>query len=165
MGLLLAEPDLDARWEHHPAHFWLVLAVAAVSAGVGFAMEQAARRRGDVRVSLVGLAFLVAAGFLGLHALATPGVLLASANAGFTVATPVGLANAAVLALLSSLELEGRFGAAIGRRGGVLRAVAVALLLGWGAVSLSSLPPLDDPLTEAENEGILRALALVAVGL
>jgi hypothetical protein len=30
LGLLLAEPDLDLRWEHHPSHFWLVLTVAGV---------------------------------------------------------------------------------------------------------------------------------------
>ena len=25
MGLLLAVPDVDVRWEHHPSHFCLVL--------------------------------------------------------------------------------------------------------------------------------------------
>jgi len=34
---LLAEPDFDVQWENHPAHFWLVLAVAAVNTTVGFA--------------------------------------------------------------------------------------------------------------------------------
>jgi len=165
LALLLSAPDLDVRWEHHPSHFWLVLLVAIVNAAVGFSMDQAARRRGDVRVSLVGLAFLTAAGFLALHALATPGVLLSGPNAGFTVATPVGLANAAVLAFVSSLDLEGRFGAAIERHGTLLRGLVLAVLVVWGAVSLSSLPPLDDPLTEEETDGILRALALVAVGL
>jgi hypothetical protein len=31
LWLLIAQPDLDVRWEHHPSHFWLVLAVAAVN--------------------------------------------------------------------------------------------------------------------------------------
>src|ERR687884_225226 len=106
LALLLAVPDADLRWENHPSHFWLVFAVALVNAAVGFAMGEAARRRADIRVALVGLAFLAAAGFLALHALATPGVLLEGKNAGFTIATPVGLLNASVLALASSLDLE-----------------------------------------------------------
>ena len=58
---------------------------------------EAARRRRDARLFVVSLAFLVAAGFLGLHALATPGVLLDRRTAGFVIATPVGLAAAAAL--------------------------------------------------------------------
>ena len=139
--------------------------MALISAAVGLAMDETARRRGDPRVSLVGLAFLAAAGFLGLHALATPGVLLDSPNAGFTIATPVGLANAAVLAFVSSLALEGGLGDAVMRRRRALRAVLLALLVGWGIVSLASLPPLDDPLTPEEADGVLRALALVGVAL
>ena len=165
LALLLAAPELDERWEHHPSHFWLVLLVAVVSAAVGYAMDQAARRRGDVRVSLVGLAFLAAAGFLALHALATPGVLLSGPNAGFTIATPVGLVNAAVLAFISSLDLEGAFGAALQRRATALRVGVLLFIVAWGAVSLTSLPPLDDPLDEDAADGILRALALVAVVL
>jgi adenylate cyclase len=23
LGLLVGEPSLDRRWEHHPSHFWL----------------------------------------------------------------------------------------------------------------------------------------------
>jgi adenylate cyclase len=163
LWLLLAEPDLDVQWENHPAHFWLVLAVAAVNTTVGFAMSEAARRRGDARLFLVGLAFLVAAGFLGLHALATPGVLLEGKNAGFTIATPVGLVNASVLAFASSLQLDGRFGQAVIRHESLLRGALVLLLAAWGAASLASLPPLDNVLTPEEARGPLRAMALVAV--
>jgi adenylate cyclase len=87
LALLLGYPRLDVRWENHPSHFWLVLAVAGVNAAIGFGMSEAALRRGDARIFLVGLAFLTSAGFLGLHALATPGVLLEKGNAGFTIAT------------------------------------------------------------------------------
>jgi len=31
LALLLGEPRLDLHWEHHPSHFWLVLATAIVS--------------------------------------------------------------------------------------------------------------------------------------
>ena len=127
-------------------------------------MSETARRRGDPRIFLVGLAFLAAAGFLGLHALATPGVLLEKGNAGFTIATPVGLVNAAVLAVASSLDLSGSFGRAVIRGQNILRAALVVLLVAWGVASLASLPPLDNPLTPEEAEGPLRFAALVGVG-
>src|SRR5215210_537293 len=80
--LLLAAPGLDVHWEDHPAHFWLVLAASAINAI---------------------LAYLTGAGFLGLHALATPGVLLDGRTAGFVIATPVGLAAAAAFAAGSTV--------------------------------------------------------------
>ena len=116
LALLLGYPDLDAEWDHQPSHFWLVLVVAVVSVGLGLATGEAARRRGDARVFLVALAFLVAAGFLGLHALATPGVLLDATNTGFVIATPVGLLLAAGFAAASALDLSPATSAAIMRR-------------------------------------------------
>src|SRR5688572_15714648 len=85
--LVLRRPALDVRWEHHPAHFWLVLGAAALSAVLAYGTGEAAARRGDARLTYVSIAFLASSGFLGLHALATPGVLLASSNAGFAIAT------------------------------------------------------------------------------
>jgi hypothetical protein len=73
LELLLAAPELDMRWEHHPSHFWLVLAVAMVNVVLGLYASEAASRRDDARTFFVSLALLASAGFLGLHALATPG--------------------------------------------------------------------------------------------
>ena len=165
LTLLLGYPSLDVAWEHHPSHFWLVLLVAVVNTALGLSMSEAARRRGDPRLALVGLAFLAAAGFLGLHALATPGVLLEQGNVGFTIATPVGLLTAGVLALASSLDLSGRFGEAVMRGQTRLRAALLLLLVAWGVWSLASIPPLDGPLTPDEAEGPLRALAIAGVPL
>jgi adenylate cyclase len=95
------------HWEDHRAHFWLVFSVALVCALLGLVMSEAARRRGDARVFLVGLAFLASSGFLGLHALATPGVLLDGKNTGFVIATPIGLFLAAILAATSGLDFRG----------------------------------------------------------
>src|SRR5687768_4353310 len=64
LALLLTRPALDAAWEHHPAHFWLVLLTAALAAVLASATGQAAVQRGDARVLLVSLAFLSSAGFL-----------------------------------------------------------------------------------------------------
>ena len=73
LGLLLARPELDIQWEHHPSHFWLVLLTAAVNVVLAYLTNVAAGRYRDARLVLVSLAFLASAGFLGLHALATPG--------------------------------------------------------------------------------------------
>ena len=73
LAILLAAPETDVHWEHHPSHFWLVLVTAALNAVLAYATGVAARRRGDRRVHLVSLSFLAASGFLALHALATPG--------------------------------------------------------------------------------------------
>ncbi|MDQ3894500.1 MAG: adenylate/guanylate cyclase domain-containing protein, partial [Actinomycetota bacterium] len=105
--VVLASPGIDARWENHPAHFWLVLAAAALSVALGYAVAAAARRRRDGRLFLVSLAFVAAAGFLGLHALATPGVLVGK-NAGFELATPIGLVVAGAFAAASGLDLGPR---------------------------------------------------------
>ena len=44
LALVLVRPDLDLRWEHHPAHFWLVLGTAIVSAVLAYATGEAAAR-------------------------------------------------------------------------------------------------------------------------
>ena len=31
LAILLARPELDHEWEHHPSHFWIVLSTAGVS--------------------------------------------------------------------------------------------------------------------------------------
>ncbi|MGA9747220.1 MAG: adenylate/guanylate cyclase domain-containing protein [Nocardioides sp.] len=164
--LLLRRPALDLHWEHHPSHFWLVLTTAAISAVLAYATGSAAERRGDARVLLVSLAFLSAAGFLGLHALATPGVLLATPNAGFVVATPVGIAIGSALALLSSLDLAGERAVravALSRR---LRLGLLALMALWAVFSLAQLPPLHaDQVVPEQAGGLLGLLALPAIAL
>jgi len=165
LALLLAAPSLDVHWEHHPSHFWLVLAVAALNVALGWTMSEASRRRGDARLFIVSLAFLVSAGFLGLHALATPGVLLAAPNAGFVVATPVGLVLAAAFAAASSLDFPPARSAALMRRQALLRGAVVAVLTGWAAVSLTELPPLDTPLPPEEASTPLKLLATIGLAL
>ncbi|HSK93154.1 MAG TPA: adenylate/guanylate cyclase domain-containing protein [Candidatus Angelobacter sp.] len=164
LALLLARPELDVRWEHQPSHFWLVLLAAALSIALALLTNEAASRHADARVVLVSLAFLLSAGFLGLHALATPGVLLPEPNTGFFVATPVGLVLASVAAAASTGPLAGPRAGWILRHRGWLRGGVIALLLGWAVVSLLRLPPLDGPPTE--EAGTVVAIAAVGtVGL
>jgi adenylate cyclase len=161
--LLLAAPSTDVHWEHHPSHFWLVLGTAAVSTTLAFATSGIALRRADARLFLVSLSFLAAAGFLALHALATPGVLLDGPNEGFTIATPVGLLVAAVFAGWSALPLPTGRAQAVVRNAQLLRGALIALMVAWAAVSLGSVPPLDDPTPAERAGGGLIALAVLAL--
>jgi adenylate cyclase len=164
LAVLLAVPELDGRWEHHPAHFWLVLGVAVVNVVLGFATGEAAARRGDTRIFLVSLALLVSAGFLGLHALATPGVLLEGRNVGFTIATPVGLVLASGFAAASAWVPEDRraTGSRTQRR---VRLVVLVVVLAWAVASVTGFPLLDDPPEGQELPGPLRVLAPLAIVL
>jgi len=150
LALLIGRPQLDLLWEHHPAHFWLVLSTAAVSALLAYATGEAALRRGDARVLHVSLAFLSSAGFLALHALATPRVLLDEPNAGFAVATPVGVALGSVFAARSTVEVAGEAAVREVRLARRLRLVLLLLMGVWAAVSLTGLPPLDRAPTDTE---------------
>jgi class 3 adenylate cyclase len=165
LAVLITQPRLDVRWEHHPAHFWLVVISAALNAVLAYATGTAARRRGDARVFLVSLAFLCAAGFLGLHALATPQVLLEGKNAGFSLATPVGLLGAGALAAASSATLTADRAGALMRRAGALQNGLVAVMAAWAAVSLASVAPLDNPAAPERASGPLLALAAGGVVL
>ncbi|HJQ78181.1 MAG TPA: adenylate/guanylate cyclase domain-containing protein [Acidimicrobiia bacterium] len=162
LWLLIAQPDLDVRWQHRPSHFWLVMGVAAVNVALSFQVLQAARRRSDARVLLVGYAFMLAAGFLLLHALATPGVVVALPNSGFEIATPVGLALAAVFFALASLDYGARASQRIVAADAAIRTGLVSVMLAWGVVSVLELPPLAQPLGE-RAAGPLRWMAVMAI--
>jgi class 3 adenylate cyclase len=164
LWLLLAQPGLDVRWQHQPSHFWLVAGVAVVNMVLALRVLAAARLRADARLLLAGYAFFLAAGFLGLHALATPGVLLDSPNGGFEVATPVGLALASALFAAASVDFTAERSAAVVRRDRSMRWLVIGLLASWAVVSLAGLPPLADPLTERAVGG-LRWAAIASVGL
>ena len=129
---------------------------AALNAVLAYATGVAARRRADRRVHLVSLAFLAAAGFLALHALATPGVLLDTPNLGFAIATPIGLVLAGALAAASALESDRV-------RPAHLEAALLAALALWAVASLALLPDVAD---EAVPERLsLPLVALSALGV
>jgi adenylate cyclase len=163
--LLLAQPELDVMWEHHPSHFWLVLGTAAVSVVLAYVTNVVAGRYRDARVVLVSLAFLSSAGFLGLHALATPGVLLANQNVGFVVATPVGLMLAAIFAAVSVSPWAGPNAMVVLRHRTLLVGVVLAVMGGWAVLSLAALPPLDGPPPTREALGPLTIIGVVAIAV
>lgn len=162
--LLLSVPSLDGVWEHRPTHFWLVLSVALVNVVLAALTSEAATQRNDARLFLVSLALLASAGFLGLHALATPGVLLAKPNQGFVIATPIGLILASIFAAASTIPREegrGRLGPRVQRW---LRLALAVAIIAWaiasfaGADALSRAPGEEAPTT-------LRLLAALAIAL
>jgi class 3 adenylate cyclase len=165
LAVLLAQPDLDVALEHHPSHFWIVLLAAAVNVVLAYVTNIAAGRYRDARLTLISLAFLASAGFLGLHALATPGILLESPNIGFTIATPVGLIIASVFAAAATTPLAGPRAMAVLRARRVLLIGLIGLMVAWAVFSIARIPPLDGPPPSSEGGGILNLLSLVAIGL
>jgi class 3 adenylate cyclase len=155
--ILLAAPGTDFEWQHHPSHFWLVLLTAGLNAVLAYATGVAARRRGDRRVHLVSLSFLAASGFLALHALATPGVLLEKPNLGFVIATPVGLVLASVFAVLSAIDSEPI-------QPKYLERALLVLLALWGVVSLAWFPEVDDSVFPERGSFPLIAFSVVGIG-
>ncbi len=164
LTVLLAVPQLDVEWEHHPSHFLLVLGVASISVGLALVTSEAAHRRSDARLFLVSLALITSAGFLGLHALATPSILLEAPNVGFSIATPFGLLLAACFAAASAMELGGSRAAAILRRRTLLRGGLAVLLVAWAIASLGGMSLLGGPPGE-EVPLAFRVLAPVGVAL
>src|SRR5271165_3239077 len=88
---LFLRRHLDPAWEDPRLHFVLFLTVGGSAFALAYVAGQAADRRGDARVFLLSLAFLVTGGFLAIHAIGTPGVLLNDELPGFKMAIPVGL--------------------------------------------------------------------------
>jgi adenylate cyclase len=165
LWLLLARPSIDIAWHDSTSHFWLVVSVAAINIGLGARMSAAARSREDARLFLVSLAFLASAGFLLLHAMATPGVLVHHASIGFDLSQPVGLVVAAVFAFASSLRLDGGRAAAVLRAQVPLQAGLAAVLVAWAAAAQIGLPPLDAPAGSRDLEGPMTWVAVGAVVL
>jgi hypothetical protein len=106
--LLLAVPSVDVLWEQHPSHFLLVLAVALINVALALVTSEAAHQHADARLFLVSLALITSSGFLALHALATPDVLLDHPNSGFAIATPIGLLLASAFAAASARRARPR---------------------------------------------------------
>jgi class 3 adenylate cyclase len=159
LASLLARAQLDPEWTSTRLHFVLFLSVGGGAMGLASVAGQAAERRGDARVFLLSLAFLVTGGFLAVHAIGTPGVLLDDDLPGFKIAIPVGLLVAAVFASASAfVDLRPSFASAVTRNRDILRFSVVAAMAVWLSWTVMELPPLAG--TGAEGAGtLLQVLA------
>jgi class 3 adenylate cyclase len=159
---LLLRSQLDPHFENYRIHFVVFATVGAVAFLLGYAAGEAANRRGDARVLLLSLAFMATGGFLGLHAVGTPGVLFSKDLAGFQVAIPVGLLVSAVFAAGSAfVDGRPRFAQLVIRRRTPLRASVLIVMAMWFAWTVASLPPLRGPNSEAASGSLLAVLAIV----
>jgi adenylate cyclase len=161
---LLARAVLDPGWTNERVHFVLFLSVAAMDFVLAYAAGEAARRRGDARVLLISLAFLATGGFLGLHALGTPGILFSGEHAGFKVAIPIGLLVASGFAVASAF-VDSHPGLATWavQHQERLRWVVYGTMFVWTAYTVALLPPLDKPASEGATGSLLAVLAIGGV--
>lgn len=162
LAVLRWQPALDVEWHNNPAHFWIVLGAAAVASVLSYNVSVASRRRQDSRLFMVALAFLAGAGFLGLHALATPGVLVGP-NAGFELATPVGLVVGSLFAAASAIEFSHETSRRIMARAQVIFGALVALMVVWLVISLAEIPPLDAAVPAEALDGWQLGFAAIGV--
>jgi class 3 adenylate cyclase len=113
-------------------------------------------------VLLLSIAFMATGGFMGLHALGTPGVLFTTDHAGFKVAIPVGLFVSAVFAVGSAfVDLRPSFAPLVFRRQKLLRAGVLLAMGTWFVWTVANLPPLDGPNSEAARGRILTVFAIL----
>jgi len=158
---LLLRSQLDPHFENYQLHFLLFGVVGTVAFVLGFAAGEAANRRGDARVLLLSLAFMATGGFMGLHALGTPGVLFTSDHAGFKVAIPVGLLVSAAFAAASAfVDVRPGFAALAMRHRRALRVGVLLAMAGWFGWTVANLPPLDGPNSEAARGTLLMVFAV-----
>jgi adenylate cyclase len=161
---LLLRSKLDPHLENPKLHFVVFLAVGALAFALAFVAGEAATRRGDARVLLISLAFLATGGFLGLHAIGTPGILFSSEFSGFKVAIPVGLLLAAVFAFGSAfVDSDAAFAPIVMRRRALLRRIVVGAMAVWLLWTVAKLAPLDRAGSEGATGSLLAGLAVLGV--
>jgi class 3 adenylate cyclase len=159
---LLLRSQLDPHFENYRVHFVLFGLVGSVAFALGYAAGEAAKRRGDARVLLLSLAFMATGGFMGLHAIGTPGVLFSADHSGFKVAIPVGLLVSAGFALASAfVDQRPSFAPLVIRYRSALRFGVLAAMGLWLVWTLADLPPLGGPDSEAARGSLLTVFAIV----
>jgi adenylate cyclase len=161
---LLLRSQLDPHWQNPKVHFVVFAAVGSLAFGLAVMAGEAATRRGDARVLLISLAFLATGGFLGLHAIGTPGILFSSELSGFKVAIPVGLLLAAVFGVGSAfVDRSVVFAALVMRRRSLLRLTVIGAMALWFVWTVTKVPPLDRPASEGANGSLLGVMAVLGV--
>ena len=139
-------------------HFTVVVATASVCTAAALGLTFIGARRGDDRAVLAGGAFSIMAAFLGVHGLATPGVLLGPnglVSLAGGASLPVGGAMLA-LSALPALRRPERVPALLALQ--VAGLLVIAALTGVVAVFPGLIPSVPTPLSGA-------ALVTLAVGL
>jgi class 3 adenylate cyclase len=101
-------------------------------------------------------------GFMGLHALGTPGVLFTADHAGFKVAIPIGLLVSAAFAAGSAfVDARASFAPLVIRHQTILRAGILVAIGAWFVFTVANVPPLGGAHSEATRGHLLTGLAIV----
>lgn len=163
LWLLLTEPAINLRWDNQLSHFWLVALTSAASVALALLVARAGTRRRDARLVLVALSFLAGAVFLGVHALATPGVLVDRPTFAFDMATPAGLLLGAGFAAASAIELPTTTAARVVAGRVALTAAVLLLAAAWTLLTVLDLTALTAP--ASSGPGVLTAGAVLGAAL
>ena len=166
LAVLLVQPELDMAWEHHPAHFWIVLVAAAVNVGArvrdehrGRPLPRCAPHPDLARVPLDRR---------------VPGAARAG-DAGRPPGQPEHrVRDRDARRADHRVGVRGRVGDAPGgpagdgrppRADGLLLGGLIVLMVVWAVFSIARLPPLDGPPPPREGGGVLDILSIVASAL
>jgi class 3 adenylate cyclase len=159
---LLMRSEIDPNYDNHKVHFVLFVGVGMVVMVLAYTAGEAATKRGDARVLLMSLAFLLTGGFLALHAVGTPGILFAGEHSGFDIAISAGLELAALFAFASAfVDLRPGWPTLVMRRRAQLRRGVFAAMALWFVWTVAKLPPLTTPHSEGGTGSILSWMAIV----
>jgi class 3 adenylate cyclase len=160
LASLLLRSRLDPQWTNQRLHFVLFLTIGSGVMVLAYAAGEAADRRGDARVFLLSVAFLATGGFLALHAVGTPGILVSKDLAGFEVAISVGLLLAALFVAASAfIDLWPDGPAFVMRRRPQIRLLVLAVMAAWVGWTMWRLPPLAHRTSEGATGSLLAVLA------
>lgn len=127
---------VDLAWQDNVGHFWLVLVTALIGLVLAVLVGIGAHRHEDASLYLVALGFSTAAGFLAIHSLVTPTVVVPEASAAFNLTTPVGVAVAGLFAFVASLEMAPERAAAVLAWRGRLAVLVGIAMVAWAMASL-----------------------------
>ena len=166
---LLLRSHLDPTWNNHRVHFVVFLAIGGAVVALAYAAGEAADRRGDARVFLLSVAFFATGGFVALHAVGTPGILLSQDLSGFKVAISAGLlVSAGFMAASAFVDAEPALPAMVMRRRRLIRLAVVVVIAAWAVWTLAKWPPLARTSSEGATGSLLAigaALGAVVYGI
>jgi class 3 adenylate cyclase len=166
LASLLLRSRIDPAWDNHRLHFVLFLVIGSAVVILSYAAGTAAERRGDARVFLLSLGFLATGGFLTLHAIGTPGILVTQDLSGFQVAISVGLLVAAVLVAASAfVDVRPQLAAVVIRHRKRFRLLVAVAIAAWVTGTVARLPPLEHPTSEGAAGSILAIVAALGAAI
>lgn len=138
LALLLSGVVPDPLWKGAHFHFYVVSFTAAIAVAMTVMLFIAARLLRDLQIFLLGLAFLGIAGIFLVHALTTPGVLVAGANPWTGFSARVSLLFGAACFALSTVRWADRIRSFVtGHQYSIVGVVVAALAL-YAGVAVSS---------------------------